>query len=55
MRLQERGETSTAGNEEQNDEKRRERAYRIWEEEGRPERAAISTTGNGRNRTDHDP
>ncbi len=26
-----------AGNKEQNDEKRRERAYRIWEEEGRPE------------------
>lgn len=26
-----------AGNEEQNDEKRRERAYRMWEEEGRPE------------------
>jgi hypothetical protein len=26
-----------AGNEEKNDEKRRERAYRIWEEEGRPE------------------
>lgn len=26
-----------AGNEDKNDEKPRERAYRIWQEEGRPE------------------